>query len=751
VSKQDEGPATGAHRPITGAGIDRVEGKLKVTGKAAYPSETAVANVAHAVIVSSTIGLGRLTGMDVAAAERSPGVLAVLTPRNAPRLPGATKKQEDNDRRLQLLQDDAIAYNDQPIALVVADTLENARRGASLVRPAYEEHRPAVQLGAPPPQDYAPRPGGGSTNSSPTDSSKGDPEKGRAAAAARVDATYTTPFENHNPMEPHGTIAVWQGNDRLTVYDSTQGIFSVRKKLAAVFGLEPEQVRVISLYVGGGFGCKGSPWSHIPLAAMAARVVGRPVKLVLSRHQMFSLVGFRPTTRQRLRLAADGHGRLTAIEHDLGSVTSRYDEFVEWSARPSRMLYACPNIRTTHRLTRLDISTPTFMRAPGESTGNFALESAMDELSYALEVDPLELRLRNYAENSPDGGKPWGSKALRACYQQAAARFGWQQRRPAVRAMRDGHQLIGWGMATACYPAQVGEAKARARIRADGSAVVQSGSQDIGTGTYTIMTQLAADALALPVHRVRFELGDTSYPETPVSGGSKTAATVGSAVNGAALALRTRLAELAVADQHSPLHGLQAGELEALDGALVARGTPGRRDPYGEIVRRSGQPEVVVEYESKVKDDRKKFAHYAFGAQFAEVRVDEDLGQVQVSRMVSAFAAGRILNAKTARSQLIGGIVWGIGMALMEQTVRDPRNGRVMSRDLADYHVPVNRDVPAIDVIMVEEHDPHVNDIGVKGVGEIGITGAPAAIASAVYHATGKRVRDLPITLDKLL
>jgi xanthine dehydrogenase YagR molybdenum-binding subunit len=427
------------------------------------------------------------------------------------------------------------------------------------------------------------------------------------------------------------------------------------------------------------------------------------------------------------------------------------DDFVEPSAAQTAMLYACPNLYTRQSLVRLDVPTPTFQRAPGESTGTFALESAMDELAYALKMDPVALRLANYAEVDPQDGKPWSSKTLRECYRQAAARFGWRKRRPEPRSMRDGRALVGWGMATATYPANQSPSAAVARLRPDGTALVQAGTQDIGTGTYTIMAQIAADALGMPVERVTFDLGDTAMPETPVSGGSQTASSTGSAVKGACADLRDKLMAMAVADAESPLQGLAVAEVDAVDGALVAKSDSGRRDPYADIVSRSKEPEVTAQFQTQTKDDRKRFSTHSFGAQFVEVAIDQDLPEVRVRRVVSAFAAGKILNAKTARSQFIGGIVWGIGLALTEDTVRDARSARVVTRDLADYHVPVNLDVPAIDVISIHEDDPHVNEIGAKGIGEIGITGIGAAIANAVYHATGRRVRELPITPDKLL
>jgi xanthine dehydrogenase YagR molybdenum-binding subunit len=734
---------------LLGKGVDRADAQLKVTGKAHYAAEIPVANPAYAVIVTSWSTKGKVEALDVDAAERLPGVLKVLTHRNAPKLPGASKVAGQNDRVLQLLQDDAIAYNDQPIAVVIADTLERAREGATLVEPrTTSAEKVEIELVADPERLYTPKSAGPRDE---PDTRRGDPDGELAKAAVRIDQTYKTPVQNHNPMEMHGLTVVWQGGDHVTLYDTSQGIFGVRKKIAAIFDIPVGNVRVISHFVGGGFGCKGSPWSHVALAALAARVSGRAVRLVLTRQQMFSLVGHRPSTIQRVALGADRSGRLQAIRHDSISETSRFDEFVEPAALQTRMLYACPNVATTHRAMRLDIPTPTFMRAPGEATGTFALESAMDELAHELKLDPVELRLRNYAERDQQEDHPWSSKSLRECYQKASGRFGWARRSPEPRSMRDGHWLVGFGMATATYPARQSGASARARLLADGNVLVQAGSQDIGTGTYTIMAQIAAAELGLPLERVKFELGDTALPETPVSGGSQTAASTGSAVKRAASELKQKLFGLAAGDEKSALHGLNVAELELSDGSVRSRSQSTRQQSLESLLAQQPGKELSVEVKVEEKPERKQYSTHSFGAQFVEVRVDEDTGEVRVARCVAAFAAGKILNQKTARSQFHGGIVWGIGFALHEHTARDPRTGRVVTRDLADYHVPVHADVPPIEIIMLDEVDPYVNQIGAKGIGEIGITGVSAAIANAVFHATGKRVRDLPITPDKLI
>ncbi|WP_394836303.1 xanthine dehydrogenase family protein molybdopterin-binding subunit [Pendulispora rubella] len=728
--------------PVLGLGLDRLDGRLKVTGRADYPAETAVANVAHAYLVTSPITTGRIASLDVREAERAPGVLAVVSHLNPPVLPGVNAPPTGINQALQLFQNDRIIYNDQAVALVVADTHDRARHAASLVAARYEAQPFTVDMIAEAPRAYPP---------ANYDVRRGDFAAGMAAASVRVEQTYTTPTEHHNPIEPHAAIVIWQGNDHATAYVTTQGIFSVRTRLANLFGIPRENVRVISHYIGGGFGSKGTPWAFTALAAIGARASGRAVKMVLTRQQMFSQVGYRSGTLQTIALGADGTGQLTAISHDVLCSSSRTDEFVEPAARQTPLLYACPNMNATYRLARLDVPAPIFARSPGESVGTFALESAMDELAYALAMDPIELRLKNYAERNPQDNRPWSSKSLRECYAQGAARFGWSGRSAAPRSMRDGRLLVGWGMATATHAAEQSASSAIVRVRADGSALVQAGSQDIGTGTYTVMTQLAADMLTLPFDHVRFELGDTVLPETPTSSISRTVSSVGSAVKMAALAVRTRLAETAVADPRSPLYGLAVSAIDAADGALYATANPAQRDPFADIVTRSGASEIVAQVANAVKADRARYACHAFGAQFAEVKVDEALGTVRVTRLVAAFAAGKILNAKTARSQFQGGIVWGLGIALHEHTVRDPRTGRVITRDLADYHLPVHADVPHIDVIMIDEVDPYVNEIGAKGIGEIGVTGVGAAIANAVYHATGRRIRDLPITPDKLI
>ncbi|MFL5367685.1 MAG: xanthine dehydrogenase family protein molybdopterin-binding subunit [Myxococcales bacterium] len=731
-----------------GKPLARADGPAKVTGKARYAAEVQVSGVAHGVIVGSRIPKGRIAAIDTIAAEREPGVIAVLTHLNAMKLPGGVEPADRGDRVVQALQDELIRYSNQPVALVVADTIERATHAANLVKVREQAEKHTVRMDDEIKNAFR-HDIARSSGSVPGDQVTGDPEAARKAAEVLVEETYETPPETHNPMEPHATVAVWTGADKLTLYDATQGIFGVRKKIAKAFALPPENVRVLTKFVGGGFGCKGSAWSHVVLAALAARQLGRPVKVVLTRPQMFAMVGGRPHTRQLLGAGATKDGKLTFLRHESTSTTSRFDIFLEPAAQGTRHQYATDSISTKHRLVRLDIGTPTYMRAPGESSGSFALESAMDELAVKLKMDPLELRLRNYAEKDPEDGKPFSSKSLRTCYQMAAKRFGWENRPLAPRSITRDGLLVGMGMATSSYPANQGPAKALARLMPDGTALVLSGAVDLGTGTYTVMQQVAADSIGLDPEQVRFDLGDTEMPEAPRSGGSTTAASVASAVLAAGGALQKRLVRMAVEDKGSPLHGARPEDVQVSQGKLTANG---KSDSFADLVKRAGGRPIEERAEVTPEDERKKWSLHSFGAQFAEVLVDPELGTVRVSRLVGAFAAGRILNARLARSQFMGGMVWGIGMALHEHSVYDEKLGRIMTRDLADYHVPANADVPKVEPMFLEvEEDAHVNPSGVKGIGEIGITGTAAAIASAVYNATGRRIRNLPITPDKLL
>jgi xanthine dehydrogenase YagR molybdenum-binding subunit len=739
-----------------GAPINRTDAWAKVSGAAHYSAEHPVEGLTHAVLVTSSIPSGRVLRVDDSAAREVPGVLLVMTPQNAPRLSQEMKDgklQPPIGRRLTLLQEDDVYYNNQPIGVVVADTLEHARDAAARLRVEYER-KPAVldfeqaKQALHPPEKVL---------TEDTDTKRGDLHAGLLAASHRIDVTYHTPIEHHNPLETHATIAEWSNSgdgDKLTVYDSTQYMKGVQRIVATIFGLPPENVTSICPYVGGGFGSKGSVWSHVVLTAMAARELGRPVKLSLDRNQMFGPVGQRPVTEQRMRIGAMDDGRIMASSHDTIAYTSMIEDWIEPCGLVTRMMYESPNQETSHRLARMNLGTPTFMRAPGEATGSVALECAMDELAYELHMDPLDLRLKNYTERDPGKDLPFSSKSLRQCYEIGAERFGWRERNPQPRSMRQGNRLVGWGMATATYPTNRSPGECSATLLPDGTALFRSSTQDLGTGTYTVMTQVAADAIGLPVERVRFELGNSQMPEAPVSGGSTTVASVGPAVQAAGHALRLKLVGIAAAAEGSPLFGATPDQVGVEQGELYLLSDPARREAMTAIAARHSQTQggpVEVTARAEPGDEKQKYSMHAFGAVFAEVTVDEDLGEIRVPRVVGVYGVGKLMNEKTGYSQLMGGIVWGISLALFEETLIDQREGRAVNGNLAEYHVPTNADIQAIDVQIVDEDDPHVNPLGAKGIGEIGITGVGAAIANAVFHATGKRVRDLPITLDKVM
>ncbi|QGZ64068.1 xanthine dehydrogenase family protein molybdopterin-binding subunit [Paraburkholderia acidisoli] len=732
----------------TGQPMDRIDGVLKVTGEAQYAGDFPEARLANAVLVTSTIASGTITSIDTRRAQSMPGVLLVMTYQNAMRLPngGRSPLKPPAGRRLTLLQDNVVRYSNEPVAVVIADTLEHAVDAANHVDVAYAPTPATLDFDRAKSQSRVPA----SAMGRPVASSRGDIEAGLSEGAVRIDAIYTTPTQFHNPMEPHATMARWDGPS-LTLYDATQGVSGARTAVAAVFGIAPDNVRVISPFLGGGFGCKGSSWSHVTLCAMAAKQTGRPVRLVLARPQMFGSVGSRPHTEQHITLAARADGTLTGLRHDTLAQTSTFEDWLEYSGLVTRMMYAVPNLTTSHRVVALNVGTPTFMRAPGETTGSFALESAMDELAWQLKMDPVALRLKNYAESEPQERKPWSEKSLRECYAAGAQRFDWSRRVAQPRAMRNGNTLIGLGMATATYPANRSEAGAVARILPDGTAMVASGTQDIGTGTYTVMTQVAADALGFPPDRIHFALGDSTLPAAPVSGGSQSAASVSPAVQAAATAARDKLIALARADRGSPVFGLAAEDVTVQDGWVVSRGDTSKRDPAAAVIARAGGQPIEAQVSAKPGSEKQEYAFHSFGAVFAEVHVDETLGTIRVARIVGAYDVGRVLNEKTARSQLMGGMVWGLSTALHEEGLFDTRMGRIANNNLAEYHVPVNADIGALDVLFVGAPDLRFNPVGVRGIGEIGITGVPAAIANAVYHATGVRVRDLPLTLDKVV
>jgi xanthine dehydrogenase YagR molybdenum-binding subunit len=733
-----------------GKEMSRVDGVAKVTGKAKYAAEFRVPNLAYGFIVLGNIAKGTIKSIDTAEAERVPGVIRVMTHLNAPKLgpkvsteyaPPENSRQQDKSFRA--LQSDRILFNMQPVALVVGETYEQARYAARLVKVTYnaEKHMTdteAVRQSARvPSQGQQPKP-------------RGNPEEAMKKAPVRVEAEYRIPIEHHNPMELHAAIAFWE-EDKLTIFDKTQDVYGVRRHLATSFNVPEENVSVVSPFVGGAFGASLRPNYYPALTAMAAREIKRPVKVVYTRTQMFTGHGYRPYTIQKIALGAERSGKLSAMIHESVHNTSSFEDFNDGTTNFTRQVYACPNLFAPTKITNTDLSTPTWMRAPGAVSGMFALECAMDELAYALKIDPLELRLINYAETDPESGKPWSSKALRECYRLGAEKFGWKNRKFEPRSMRDGRWLVGWGTATGVWGAFQRNASARIVLHADGTAHVSSATSDIGPGTYTVMTMIAAEYLGLKPEQVKFELGDTKFPRAPAQGGSQTTASVGSAIYETANNIKRKLLDLAKKDSASPFLTTNFEDVELIDGKLQIKNDSSRFVNVSQLMQRHSLTEIAETFESKPSPERQKYAMLAHGAQFVEVKVHPDTGIVRVTRAIEASACGRIMNPKTSHSQELGGIVWGIGMALEEATEIDHRFGRIMNPNLQHYHVPVNADVLEIETLFVEEDDKIVNPLGVKGMGELGMVGIPAAIANAVFHATGKRVRDLPITPDKLL
>jgi xanthine dehydrogenase YagR molybdenum-binding subunit len=728
----------------TGTATSRVDGRAKVTGEAKYAGEFNAGGLAYGSVIESSIPRGRIVRIDASEALRVNGVLDVLTHENRPRMAGTDQAWKDDvapeeGSPFRPLYDDQILFSGQPIALVLAEQWEIARYAATLVRIEYEKRPFVTDLSKQ--RDHA-------FVVKKPDRPRGNAEKAYAAADVRHEAEYFIPTEHHNPMELFASTVVWDRGGKLTVYDKTQGVQNVQRYLCSVFNKNADDVRVISPFVGGAFGAGLRPQYQVVLAVLGALALGRSVRLVLTRQQMYGL-GYRPTTIERLALGAKPDGTLDAITHEAIAVTSQFEDFSRNDIGWATLLYECANAKYVHRLVRLDVPTPSDMRAPGAATGVYALESAMDELAVALRVDPVELRLRCYSERDQNEVIPYTSKQLRECYRQATEAFGWAKRNPEPRSMRDGSDLVGWGMATGIWEALQMPMAARIVLTANGHAEVSCAASDIGTGTYTIMAQLAADTLGLPLENISVKLGDSSLPQAPVEGGSWMAASASHAVATTAEEIRKELLALAKAIKDSPLADARFEDVMLADGKVISRQNASRAVSIADAMRHGAIDRIQKETTNSFPDDR-SHARNSHSAVFAEVKVDEQLNVIRVTRVVSAIAAGRILNTKTAHSQVMGSVVWGIGMALHEETLVDHRFGRVMNPNIAEYHVPVNADVRDITVIFVDEPDEIVNSLGIKGLGEIGIVGVAAAIANAVYHATGKRVRDLPITLDKL-
>ncbi len=731
----------------------RYDGKLKVTGKAKYAAEfeKEIESNAHgkkmlyAYLIQSNIPSGEIVSMDTTAADRASGVVKILTPFNAPKLP-MVASQPPAVRKLSLLQDRLVYYNNEPVGVVIAKSQVEAAHAASLVRVRYKPSAAKLEFEHRLGEARLPKHG-----NAPKERTPGEAEASWAKATTILEQTYTTPLQTHNPMEPHATIAAWDG-EKLTVYDSTQYVSGDKQTLAKHFALPLDNVRVLDPYVGGGFGSKGSTWSHVVLCAMAAKVVDAPVRLTLERTQMFGPVGSRPATIQKIKLGTDSSGKLVAINHDVFMPASIMEEFMESAAQQTSMLYQCDSIETSHKMVDVNLGVMTFQRAPGESVGTTALESAMDELAEKLKMDPLQLRLVNYAEKDPGMQREWSSKNLKDAYTDAAQRFGWSKRNPVPGQMREGNKRIGYGMATATYPANRSAAQATVRMLPNGRFEVASGTQDLGTGMYTMMAQTVMQDLDVPWEKIDVKLGDSSLPKAPVSGGSQSTASVGPAIKDACEQFRLKVANMAIDDPSSQLYHAKAEDLVIMDGMLQSKSNPAHAEALSLSIGRNKGLAVEEHGSAEPSQEAEKaLSTHSWGAVFVEVAVDDATHMVEVRRVVATYDIGLLLNKKTGMSQLEGGIVWGIGLALTEASEVDGTNGRIVNNNLAEYHVPTNADTRLIDVAVVNKADTRFNPQGGRGIGEIGITGIAGAIANAIYNATGKRVRDFPITVDKLM
>ena len=730
-----------------GGSTTRRDGPRKVGGQARFAAEVALDNLTYAALAYAGIARGTMTRLHTAAAEAAPGVVLVLTHHNAPTLAPPAVFLSDpraaGNSSLPIMQDASIHWNGEPIALVLAETQEQAAHAASLIAVEYEQEPARLDFAEALTRSRTPS----SVLGEPATITVGDAEAALAGAAFKVDNTFHTPHHSHAAIEPHACTVAWEG-DRLTVHDTTQMLYQERWTLAGIFGIPEDDIRILSPYVGGGFGGKGL-WSHQVLAIAAARMAGRPVRHALSREGVFRLAGGRTTTRQRVALGAKPDGTLAALIHTGIAAMTEHNNCPEQFTFPARHLYAADSILLEQRVTDMDMLSNTFMRAPGESIGTFALETTLDELAETMQLDPIELRRRLEPAKDPTSGHEFSSRNLLEAYTMGAERFGWSVRNPVPRSRREGEWLIGLGMATATYPYyRMPGAAARITLTKDGLATVATAAHEMGMGTATVQAQAAADRLGLPVDAVTFDYGDTKLPASSVAGGSSQTVSIAAAVLAAYTKLVPELLKLAGND--SPLAGLSADQVESRDAGLGHRDDPARHETYASILARAKQDQVEAEADAPPPLEVMAYSMHSYGAQFAEVRVNAVTGETRVSRFLGCFDAGRILNPRMARSQFRGGIIMGIGLALTEETVIDERTGRIMNPSLAEYHVPVHLDVPEIEILWTDIPDPHA-PLGAHGIGEIGITGVGAAIANAIHNATGKRVRDLPITLDKLL
>ncbi|MFC6996126.1 xanthine dehydrogenase family protein molybdopterin-binding subunit [Rufibacter roseus] len=738
-----------------GKPMDRVDGRVKVTGAAKYSAEIELPNMAHGVLVGSTIAKGRIKNIDTKAAERAPGVLAVLHYQNAPKVPGYVQAAHPTEPKPigqphRVFYDDKVYFNDQPIALVLADTLERAHYAAKLVKASYEEEKHTTNFAKntdkailPTAAKRNPRHGLNDYVRGKEDAYKNEPLK--------IESEYVIPSEMHNPMELQAIVAHWEADDKLTVYDKTQAVIGTQNAFAREWKIPVENVKVIATYVGGAFGNGLHTWPHETAAIIGAKKLGRPVKLMLTREQMFTMVGYRPHAWQKVGMSATPDGKITAITHEAIGQTSSYEEFTESTLQQTRMMYTSPNVTTRYRILPLDISTPIWMRGPGEATGAFALESALDEMAHVLKIDPLEFRLKNYTERDPEKNLPWSTKFLKEAMLMGAEKIGWSNRPMQPGTLRDGEWQVGYGMGVGTFGAHRGRATVKATLYPDGKVVMQCATTDIGPGTGTAMVQIAADNLGVAPEQITFELGSSLFPPSPSQGGSATVASVGSAVRAASIALKQKLASMATGNADSGFRGAKFEDLTFQNGQVSLNNSPGTKLTYSDILKQQGLPELEVTEESKPGEERQKYSLYSYSVHFAEVKVHPLTGQARVTKMVSCADAGKIVNMKTAGNQMIGGAVGGIGMALTEGAVMDVRFGRYVTKDFAEYHVPVHADTPPVDVIFVDKPDFISTPMGTKGIGEIATIGVAPAIANAIFNATGKRVRELPITPDKLI
>lgn len=732
--------------------LDRVDGKAKVTGTAKYAAEYEFTGLAYGVLACSTIANGSIIAMDTKKAEQAPGVLAVITHLNLPKPPGYKPSPEDKKspaakKDYKVFADNIIRFNGQPVALVIADTFERAVYAASLVKAQYKKEEPHT--------DFDKERKTGKSLEGGDDFK--DYVRGQAEAYKKapviIEAEYTIPIEVHNPMEMHAVTVVWEGDDKVTVYDKTQSLADAQKNIMGLFNLPEKNVHIISHYIGGAFGSAFNFWPHTAAAVIGAKKIGKPLKVMLSRDQMFTLVGYRPQALQKLGIGAREDGTLVGITHEADAMTASYQTFTEGIVNISRSLYACPNVNTRYKVYPLNLSVPTWMRGPGETTGTYALECAIDEMAYAVNMDPLAFRLLNYSENDPENNRPHSSKFLKEAYQLGADGIGWKDRNPKPRSMKEGDLLAGYGMGTGVFIAWRGGASVGAKFTSDGTLILQTAVTDMGPGTATAMTNLASQKFGISPDKIKFEMGDSNLPPGIFQGGSGTTSSLGTTVNNAAVTLKQKLVD--IVKQTSVFHTEKIHEVDLKDlvfenGYMMLSSEPERKISYTEVMKLGGVPELKFVEKTEGSNDN-KYTSYSYSAHFVKVLVNPATGVVTINKVVSAIDAGTIVNEKTARSQIIGGVIGGIGMALMEEGVIDHRYGRWVNNNFADYHVPVNKDVPHIEALFVNKPDPILNPMGSKGIGEVSMIGFPAAVANAVYHATGKRIRELPITPDKVI